>query len=60
VVESVVQEKFGPLGLRIFRLLIMKKQLEQKQVGDMAMVPLKVGEWDLEIGVGESKLPATT
>lgn len=56
----MVQEKFGPLGLRIFRLLIMKKQLEQKQVGDMAMVPLKVGEWDLEIGVGESKLPATT
>lgn len=32
VIESVVQQRFGDLSLRIFRLLRMKKQLEQKGV----------------------------
>lgn len=32
IAESVVHDKFGPNGLRIFRLLILKKQLEQKIV----------------------------
>jgi len=31
-IESIVQQRFGDLSLRIFRLLRMKKQLEQKQV----------------------------
>jgi len=41
LVESVVLDKFGPDSLRIFRLLIMKNMLEQKQVSELAMTPIK-------------------
>ncbi len=37
-IESVVRERFGSKALRIFRLLILKKALEQKQVVEMAML----------------------
>jgi DNA-directed RNA polymerase III subunit RPC3 len=40
-VEAVVRERFGSKCLRVFRLLLMKKALEQKQVVDMAMIPSK-------------------
>ena len=40
-IEGVVRERFGSKSLRIFRLLLMKKVLEQKQVVDMAMIPSK-------------------
>ncbi|XP_035664113.1 DNA-directed RNA polymerase III subunit RPC3-like isoform X1 [Branchiostoma floridae] len=40
-IESVVQERFGSKCSRIFRLLLMKRHLEQKQVEDMAMIPAK-------------------
>ncbi|XP_065834496.1 DNA-directed RNA polymerase III subunit RPC3-like [Oscarella lobularis] len=40
-IESVVQERFGSRSLRIFRLLLEKKYLEQKQVGELAMVPAR-------------------
>jgi len=39
LVESIIHQKFGASSARIFRLLGMKKQLEQKQVGDLAMIP---------------------
>ncbi|XP_054637763.1 DNA-directed RNA polymerase III subunit RPC3 isoform X2 [Dunckerocampus dactyliophorus] len=40
-VESVVQERFGSRSARIFRLLLKKRHLEQKQVEDFAMIPAK-------------------
>ncbi|XP_061885634.1 DNA-directed RNA polymerase III subunit RPC3 [Entelurus aequoreus] len=40
-VESAVQERFGSRSARIFRLLLKKKHLEQKQVEDFAMIPAK-------------------
>ncbi|XP_065909998.1 DNA-directed RNA polymerase III subunit RPC3-like isoform X2 [Dysidea avara] len=40
-IESIVREKFGSKSYRIFRLLLMKKSLEQKQVAEMAMIPTK-------------------
>eukprot|EP00897_Mesotaenium_endlicherianum_P001192 jgi/Mesen1/11073/ME000099S10518 len=40
-VEVVVAQRFGPSACRIFRLLLLKKHLEQKQIGEMAMIPLK-------------------
>ncbi|XP_030043511.1 DNA-directed RNA polymerase III subunit RPC3 isoform X2 [Microcaecilia unicolor] len=39
--ESVVQERFGSRCARIFRLILRKRHLEQKQVEDFAMVPAK-------------------
>ncbi|XP_025071058.1 DNA-directed RNA polymerase III subunit RPC3 isoform X2 [Alligator sinensis] len=39
--ESIVQERFGSRCARIFRLLLRKKHLEQKQVEDFAMIPAK-------------------
>eukprot|EP00066_Takifugu_rubripes_P003613 XP_003966326.1 PREDICTED: DNA-directed RNA polymerase III subunit RPC3 [Takifugu rubripes] len=39
--ESIVQERFGSRSARIFRLLLRKRHLEQKQVEDFAMVPAK-------------------
>ncbi|KAJ8383778.1 hypothetical protein AAFF_G00214650 [Aldrovandia affinis] len=39
--ESVVQEWFGSRSARIFRLLLRKRHLEQKQVEDFAMIPAK-------------------
>ncbi|XP_077989640.1 DNA-directed RNA polymerase III subunit RPC3-like isoform X2 [Glandiceps talaboti] len=40
-IESVVQERFGSKCCRIFRLLLLKKHLEQKQVEEFAMIPAK-------------------
>ncbi|ESP00552.1 hypothetical protein LOTGIDRAFT_157828 [Lottia gigantea] len=40
-VESVVQERFGSKCLRIFRVLLLKRHLEQKQIEEYAMVPTK-------------------
>lgn len=40
-VESIVHHKFGSNSARIFRLLMAKKQLEQKQIASFAMVPIK-------------------
>lgn len=39
-VEAVIRSRFGSLALRIFRLL-SHSQLEQKQVADISMVPVK-------------------
>lgn len=39
--ESVVEERFGSRCARIFRLLLRKQHLEQKQVEDFAMIPAK-------------------
>uniref|UniRef100_UPI0035901CF3 DNA-directed RNA polymerase III subunit RPC3 isoform X1 n=1 Tax=Myxine glutinosa TaxID=7769 RepID=UPI0035901CF3 len=38
---SIVQERFGSRPARIFRLLLSKRHLEQKQVEDFAMIPSK-------------------
>jgi len=38
---TVVQERFGSKACRVFRLLIQKKLLEQKQIGELAMIPFK-------------------
>jgi DNA-directed RNA polymerase III subunit RPC3 len=40
-VEGIVRERFGSKCLRVFRLLLVKRVLEQKQVVDMAMIPSK-------------------
>ncbi|EIE21445.1 hypothetical protein COCSUDRAFT_43175 [Coccomyxa subellipsoidea C-169] len=40
-IEALVRERFPPIGMRVFRLLCAKKQLEQKQVADYAMVPVR-------------------
>eukprot|EP00270_Netrium_digitus_P009563 TRINITY_DN2912_c0_g2_i1.p1 TRINITY_DN2912_c0_g2~~TRINITY_DN2912_c0_g2_i1.p1 ORF type:complete len:258 (+),score=101.11 TRINITY_DN2912_c0_g2_i1:40-774(+) len=39
--EAIIAQRFGAAACRIFRLLLLKKALEQKQVGEMAMVSLK-------------------
>ncbi|KAL4446224.1 hypothetical protein ABPG77_003031 [Micractinium sp. CCAP 211/92] len=36
--QAVVKNKFGPHGMRIWRLLLLSGQLEQKQVADLAML----------------------
>lgn len=41
-VEGVVKERWGGPACRIFRLLLVKRQLEQKQIAEMAMLPMKV------------------
>lgn len=40
-VDAVVRERFGGPACRIFRLLMLKRQLEQKQIAEMAMIPVK-------------------
>lgn len=37
-VPAVHRNKFGPHGMRIWRLLLLSGQLEQKQVADLAML----------------------
>ena len=37
----MVRERFGGPACRIFRLLLLKRQLEQKQIAEMAMIPVK-------------------
>ncbi|GFH06520.1 predicted protein [Haematococcus lacustris] len=39
--EAVAKEKFGEMGVRIFRMLLLRGQLEQKQVSDCAMIPAR-------------------
>lgn len=39
--EAVVRDRFGVPALRIFRLLLLRGQLEQKQISDFAMMPQK-------------------
>lgn len=39
--EAVVKERFSVPGLRIFRLLLLRGQLEQKQIADFGMFPQK-------------------
>jgi len=39
--SSIVQERFGSKACRVFRLLIQKLHLEQKQIGELAMIPFK-------------------
>ncbi|XP_057308573.1 DNA-directed RNA polymerase III subunit RPC3-like isoform X2 [Hydractinia symbiolongicarpus] len=41
VCATVVQERFGSKACRVFRLLLEKKHLEQKQIGEIAMIPFK-------------------
>ena len=36
-----MKERFGSKSLRIFRLILLKTMLEQKQVADVAMIPGK-------------------
>ena len=36
-----MRERFGSKAFRVFRLLLLKRLLDQKQVSDMAMVPSK-------------------
>ncbi len=40
--QSIVGEKYGPSASRVFKLLLKKQQLEEKQVADMATVPKKM------------------
>lgn len=40
-IESVVQERFGSRCFRIFRLLLLKQHMEQKQIGELAMISSK-------------------
>jgi len=39
--EAVVRERFGIPALRVFRLLFQRHQLEQKQIAEMVMSPIK-------------------
>lgn len=36
-----MRQKFGSEGLRVYRLLLQRGQLEQKAVGDLAMIAAK-------------------
>lgn len=36
-----MKERWGGPACRIFRLLLVKRQLEQKQIAEMAMLPMK-------------------
>lgn len=39
--SQIIQERFGSKACRVFRLLYMKKHLEQKQISELAMIPFK-------------------
>jgi len=41
VIESIIHHKFDPLSARIFRLILNKKHLDQKQISSIALIPLK-------------------
>jgi len=41
MVESVVHDKFGPHAMRIFRVILLKRHLEQKSISELALVPLR-------------------
>lgn len=38
----MIRQRFGVHGLRLFRLLYLHRQLEQKQIAEQAMLPPKV------------------
>lgn len=40
-VEAVVSQRFGPSACRVFRLLQRKRCMEQKQVAELAMLPVQ-------------------
>mmetsp|Transcript_14720 Transcript_14720/g.52979 ORF Transcript_14720/g.52979 Transcript_14720/m.52979 type:complete len:399 (+) Transcript_14720:457-1653(+) len=40
-IEAIIRERFGVPACRIFRLLLLKSNLEQKQVSELAMIPVK-------------------
>ncbi|KAH9252674.1 hypothetical protein BASA81_009366 [Batrachochytrium salamandrivorans] len=42
LIESIIQEKFGDVCRRIWRLLHLKNKLDEKQVGKQAMINNKV------------------
>ncbi|KAM9991507.1 hypothetical protein ACTFIZ_004904 [Dictyostelium cf. discoideum] len=39
MVESIIKQKFGDNGLRVFKLLLIKNLLEPKQIAELAMIP---------------------
>lgn len=41
IIELMVENRFGSSAGRIFRLLFLSRHLEQKQIADIAMLPLK-------------------
>ncbi|CAN7998598.1 unnamed protein product [Ixodes hexagonus] len=41
LLASTVQDRFGPKSCRIFRLLLSKRYLEQKQIEELAMIPAR-------------------
>ncbi|KAJ3044080.1 DNA-directed RNA polymerase III subunit RPC3 [Rhizophlyctis rosea] len=41
IIENIIVERFGDTHKRIWRLLLMKEKLDEKQVTKMAMVPTK-------------------
>nr|AOE43193.1 RNA polymerase III subunit [Coremiostelium polycephalum] len=41
MVESIVRQKFGENGLRVFKLLLIKNLLEPLTIAKMAMIPIK-------------------
>eukprot|EP01104_Vermistella_antarctica_P000087 TRINITY_DN1008_c0_g1_i1.p1 TRINITY_DN1008_c0_g1~~TRINITY_DN1008_c0_g1_i1.p1 ORF type:complete len:594 (-),score=120.51 TRINITY_DN1008_c0_g1_i1:27-1808(-) len=41
-VETIIAHKAGQEGLRIYRLLQAREQAEQKQIAELAMVPIKL------------------
>lgn len=43
VIESLIQEKWGVLGCRIWRILQMKNKLDEKQVAKLGMISQKDG-----------------
>ena len=38
-VEAVILQRFGSTACRIFRLLLLKNNLEQRQVADLVFTP---------------------
>ena len=41
IVYTIVKQRFGETACRLFRLLLNSPQLEQKQISELAMIPLK-------------------
>ena len=40
-IHTIVKQRFGDTACRLFRLLCSSPQLEQKQISELAMIPLK-------------------
>ena len=43
----MIGQRFGLRGLRLFRILYLHPQLEQKQIGEMSMLDQKVHDTTL-------------